>query len=434
MVNMWGSALIGDLYDAPHISNDQFTKQVVNTLAQHPDFNTLKIPTKSTSTIFVKEEYKEHKFAKNGDGWLESSWGKSANQIIRECRKARRTNKDNREMYDAIITDVQTLKSMEVEATINALTWAEGMDSVIKNMGLTDKNLKSLRKFGETRAVSLQKACHIFLKANTVLEMLNEKVDWDKSDQSEWVNAIQLQKDARKMWRNVLHQAEKLNTDEQTALSFASDTLEKCGPLSARELISRGAGTIHRDMTPKKLSALLKMYGEEYDLFKGGRTSYIKLGQEGIIIKDIWSYMAGSLDSDGSIFISERGDPRVTFVASGNMGKQLCTDLQKAVGCGRLVTDQKVAKNTKKMIHRLIFSSKDDIRQVLKGSLPHMRLKGTQAKAVLAYVDEKDKMRKHELYQLVTYSNWKDHKEKADALLDKWGLGADTIGTFAEGL
>ena len=144
--------------------------------------------------------------------------------------------------------------------------------------------------------------------------------------------------------------------------------------------------------------------------------------------------MAGSLDSDGSIFISQRGDPRVTFVASGNMGKQLCEDLQKAVGCGRLVTDQTVAKNTKKTIHRLIFASKDDIRHVLKHSMPHMRLKDLQAKAMLAYVDEKDKMRKTELYQLVTFSNWKDHKNKADSLLNKWGVDADTIGAFAEGL
>jgi hypothetical protein len=144
--------------------------------------------------------------------------------------------------------------------------------------------------------------------------------------------------------------------------------------------------------------------------------------------------MAGSLDSDGSIFISERGDPRVTFVASGNMGKQLCEDLQKAVGCGRLVTDQKVAKNTQKSIHRLIFSAKDDIRHVLKHSMPHMRLKDLQAKAMLAYVDEKDKLRKNELYQLVTFTNWKDHQTKSESLLNKWGVDADTIGGYAEGL
>ena len=53
---------------------------------------------------------------------------------------------------------------------------------------------------------------------------------------------------------------------------------------------------------------------------------------------------------------------------------------------------------------------------------------------MLNYIEEKDSMRKTELYQLVTYNNWKEHKNKAASLLDKWGLNADTIGGFAEGL
>ena len=66
--------------------------------------------------------------------------------------------------------------------------------------------------------------------------------------------------------------------------------------------------------------------------------------------------------------------------------------------------------------------------------MPHMRLKDLQAKAMLAYVDEKDKLRKNELYQLVTFTNWKDHQTKSESLLNKWGVDADTIGGYAEGL
>ena len=55
-------------------------------------------------------------------------------------------------------------------------------------------------------------------------------------------------------------------------------------------------------------------------------------------------------------------------------------------------------------------------------------------KAMLAYVDEKDKLRKNELYQLVTFTNWKDHQTKSESLLNKWGVDADTIGGYAEGL
>jgi hypothetical protein len=432
---MWGSALVGDVYDVPLVSDDPFTKMVMNSIAQHPFFSPQDVPMQTTSTVFLKEDLRKREFPKNGDGWLETYWGKDADTIIRECRKMRRHDKDNRDEYDETIGLVRQLKAMEVEATINNLSWAEGMESVIKQMGLTDRSLKALRKFGESRSVSLQKVCHQFLKANTVLQMLNDKVDWDEDDQQSWVDATQLQKDARKMWRNVLHQVDTLNKAEQDALYFAAEELQAHGHLSSRELLRRGSDTLDRNMTAQRMGALLKMYGEELNIFKStSRGDYVLLGRDGFIIKDIWAYMAGSLDSDGSIFISERGDPRVTFVASGDSGKQLCEDLHKATGCGRLVTDQKVSRNTKKSVHRLIFSRKDDIRRVLKATLPHMMLKTTQARAMLSYVDEDDSMRKQELYRLVTFSNWKDHTVKANGLLDKWGIDADTIGAYAEGL
>jgi len=337
---MWGSALVGDVYDVPLVSDDPFTKMVMNSIAQHPFFSPQDVPMQTTSTVFLKEDLRKREFPKNGDGWLETYWGKDADTIIRECRKMRRHDKDNRDEYDETIGLVRQLKAMEVEATINNLSWAEGMESVIKQMGLTDRSLKALRKFGESRSVSLQKACHQFLKANTVLQMLNDKVDWDEDDQQSWVDATQLQKDARKMWRNVLHQVDTLNKAEQDALYFAAEELQAHGHLSSRELLRRGSDTLDRNMTAQRMGALLKMYGEELNIFKStSRGDYVLLGRDGFIIKDIWAYMAGSLDSDGSIFISERGDPRVTFVASGDSGKQLCEDLHKATGCGRLVTD-----------------------------------------------------------------------------------------------
>ena len=63
-------------------------------------------------------------------------------------------------------------------------------------------------------------------------------------------------------------------------------------------------------MTAGKMSSLLKMYGEEVDVYKGSeRNTFVKQGTDGFIIKDMWAYTAGFVDADGSIFISERGDP-----------------------------------------------------------------------------------------------------------------------------
>ena len=71
---------------------------------------------------------------------------------------------------------------------------------------------------------------------------------------------------------------------------------------------------------------------------------------------------------------------------------------------------------------------------LLTGIEPHLKLKALQARAVLNFIDENDSLRKNELYQLVTYNNWKEHKTKAESLLNEWGIDADTIGTYAVGL
>ena len=428
---MWGSMLIGDDYDTPLIFHDEYSDFVIKNLSQHPNFDHTSVPILKTNFVTVDEITSPASL--NGDGLFESKYGKDANTIIRMFRKMRRHDKINKAEYDAIIEDIRSIKAMEIDSTIKSLSWSNGIEHVIRGIGIDDKALKSLRKFGESRSTSLQKACQQFLKAITVLQMLNEKSDWSTDDQLEWVEANQMKKNAQKMWRNTLSQIDTLNKHQQDSLYFISDLLEKEGEMQSREILSRGSGVFNKFMTTQKISALLKMYGEEVDVYKTGNR-FVKMGSSGLIIKDPMAYAAGFIDADGSIFISERGDPRVTIVASGENGKRHCEDLQKMLGCGRIVSDQKLAKNTVKPVHRLIFSSKDSIRELLKGVTPFLRLKSLQAKAMLSYIEEKDSMRKTELYQLVTYNNWKEHKSKADSLLNKWGINADTIGGYAEGL
>ena len=425
---MWGSALLGDEYDLAVQPADDLTKSVLSNLSQHPEFTVITAPIEKSSSLFSNDDIKSYSFAPNGDGWLESTYGKDANSIIRMCRKMRRLDKDNRESIDAIIDDIRTIKSMEIEATIGNLSWSGGLEDVIKNIGLNDRSLKALRKFGESRSSSLQKACQLYLKSMTVLNLLNEKLDWGVDDQKEWANALQLKKDARKMWSNTLHQIDSISKTDKATLNFISDELTKSGPLSSRELVRRGVGTISKSVTPTKVGMLLKMYGEEIDIYKSNsRGDFVKINSHGLIIKDIWAYAAGFLDADGSIFITERGEPRATFIATGDRGRMQCEELHKALGCGRLVLNQRIHKNSVRSQHRLIFSSKNDLRQLLKGILPHLKMKSLQAKAVLSFVDEKDKMRKDELYRVVTYNNWKDDKKKADSFLSKWGVDAESL-------
>lgn len=158
------------------------------------------------------------------------------------------------------------------------------------------------------------------------------------------------------------------------------------------------------------------------------------MDKTGLIIKDPWAYAAGFLDADGYITITKRGEPRAGFIATGNRGKIHCEQLQKTLDCGILQLDQKVYSDNQRSQHRLQFYSKADIAKLLKGVLPFLQMKTTQAKAVLAFIEERDRLKKDELKKVVRYSNWSDDTNKANALLAEWGIEADQVNKWAEAI
>ena len=66
--------------------------------------------------------------------------------------------------------------------------------------------------------------------------------------------------------------------------------------------------------------------------------------------------------------------------------------------------------------------------------MPHLHMKKTQAKAVLAFIDEKDGVKKDELLKVVRYYNWSDDTNKSNALLSEWGLEAEDVSKLAEAI
>ena len=437
--HMWGSALIGDEYDLPIQVDDNLTKAVVSALSQHPNFSYYDMPRQTTSSLSRSNIFKSFKFPPNGDGWLESTIGRSADDMIRSLRKMRREDKSQTNEIDGMIDDIRTLKALETQVTIKSLSWSSDHDYAIRNLGLSDRNLKALRKFGETRSSSLVHACEVYEKAESTLKTLDVHENaWGPEEEQAWATAMKDRSTAKKMWRTTLRQVDNLNKNEQKALEFAAGELQKKGPLTSRNIAENGfeAGALHKTkMTPSSMGALLKTYGEELDIYKGvNRGTFVKMDHTGLIIKDVWSYAAGFLDADGSIFITDRGEPRASFVATGTRGRTHCEQMHKALGCGILALDQRISKKSNRTTHRLMFNSKNDIHKLLNGILPHLKMKGTQAKAVLQYIDNSDATRKSELKRLVTFENWKDDKKKADALLQDWGIGTEDLTKYAEGL
>ena len=377
-------------------------------------------------------------FPSNGEGWFETNLGYSASDLVKRLKKARRHNKTDKSFIDNAIEEVRMLKAMEVEATFSMHDWCLKHSDTIRDIGIDDRDMKSLRKFGESRKASLQRACLQWEKANDILKTLDEYDDvWGDEERKAWVEAMDTRRDARKIWKMTLNQTQKLTDKEREALMKSAELLQERGSMNGRTIFENlwDRKVLHKSMTSTKLSKLLSMYGEEVDVISGGtRGTFVKMDKTGLIIKDPWAYAAGFLDADGYITITKRGEPRAGFIATGSRGRIHCEQLQKTLDCGILQLDQKVYSDNQRSQHRLQFYSKADISKLLKGILPFLEMKKTQAKAVLAYIAETDGLRKEELKKVVKYHNWSDDTNKSNALLDEWGVGAEDVTKWTEAI
>ncbi len=218
-------------------------------------------------------------FPDNGDGWFETNLGYSASSLVKRLKKARRHNKDNRDFIDKAIEDVRSLKAMEMDATLKMHDWSIKHSDTIRDIGVNDKDMRALRKFGDSRKVSLQRACHQWERAEDTLKMLNDYDDvWGDEQKKTWVDAMQAKRDARKVWKTTLNQMERLTNKEKEALRKSADILQEKGQMTGRTIHENlmEKGVLHNSMTAMKLSKLLSMYGEEVDVISGNQQKHLR--------------------------------------------------------------------------------------------------------------------------------------------------------------
>ena len=433
---MWPSLSVGESNQLIDMGHD-IMDTIATSLLSHPLVDETIAKSIASQSIIVEEEptINYAPFSPTGEGWFEDKLGKSANDIIRDLRKARRVFKEDKAEIDSIISSIRALKSVEVEATINQLDWGADYNDTMRKMGIGNKDLRALRLFGNTRKSSLVRACNLWQSAEDSLAKLDEFQDvWGEEEQNAWVSAMQQKQDARKMWKTTLHQFDGLSKEQQKWLRLAKEEMTEKGAMSARaitsNLIEKGVPRLNSN----RLSKLLNMYGEEINIIKAPRKGeYMCLSKEGLIIKDPWAYAAGFLDADGYITITERGEPRAGFIATGDRGRMHCEQLHKNLGAGVLQLDQKVYKDGQRSQHRVSFYSKDDLTKLLDKITPHLRMKDQQAKAVVAFLGEKDPVRKTQLKRFVQFSN-REGTTKGEESLKQWGVDRDTVISWAEEL
>jgi len=430
---MWDSLVVNYGETLPEIlsNHPQIDVDIASSILK----STLDEPIQKTAPSITLQ------FPPTGEGWIKAYTGMNATQLVKQLKKQRRHNKDVKDDIDHLVKLIRTIKSEEVEATLNGIGWATDRHDTLRSLGLSDRDLKSLRLFHNARSSSLLRACEMWETSDMALKALDEYQDvWGEAEQKAWVNAMETRKAARSVWRKSLHQIDSLTKDQKSWLELAKAELDDKGPMTSRSITENMMGSapsgVIRSLTPAKMSKLLKMYGEEMDIITGTRKGeYVLLKSDGLVLKnsDVWGYAAGFLDADGSIYITDRDEPRASFIATGNRGRVHCEQLHKVLDCGILQLDQKVYKDGQRSQHRVSFYSKEDLRKLLTGLGPHLRMKETQAKAVLAFIDEKDSMRKGQLRKLVQYLNW-EGTQKGEDCLRQWGVDQDTVMSWAGGL
>ena len=337
----------------------------------------------------------QYSFSNTGAGWFETHLGCSSSDFLDRLNKMKEEHEVFKNDVDLIIADIESLKKLEVEATVSSIPWAADRIEVIKSLGVDDNDLKSLRKFGESRRVGLIQACNLWDGADEALKMLDEFKDvWGDEEKDAWSQAMESKTAAKSMWKSALHQIDRLTQKERETLMKSSQILEQEGSLSSRGLQERFSHS-HKGLTPAKLSKLLSMYGEEVDIIAGAeRGTFVKMEDHGIIIKDLWPYVAGFLDADGFVRVTERGEPTLGFLSVGTRGKAHCEQLHKAIGSGSLQLNQKTNKDDSLKQHRLLFHSEEDVSHILNNVLPFVKSKREDVEEVLAHIEKGETMKR----------------------------------------
>ena len=142
---MWPSLVVGNPNNTVDMGHEVLST-IASNLLTHPNVNETIAKSIASQTIIVSEEELPQPqyapFSPTGEGWFEDKLGKSANQIIKDLRKARRVFKEDKTEIDSIIASVRALKSAEVDATLSNLPWSAPHQDTMRKMGLSNKDLR----------------------------------------------------------------------------------------------------------------------------------------------------------------------------------------------------------------------------------------------------------------------------------------------------
>lgn len=350
--------------------------------------------------------------------------GKTIPVLVKELRSMRRKLKGpQRDTLTKGIDHLISAYEEYLQKSLDTVYWLKPYQLGFKKMGHNPTQIQKLYniKDAKTRSKIIELCCKMW---ETDLE--KKSLDYGTDYSNYHNNFNEAKKELRNLLKDIPHQSLR-NSKKDMIQKSVFEIISNNQGLSASEVHSRLSPSYSKISTPQSISKVLKKMNatkvnSEYYLINN------------IIKKDLYSYVAGFIDSDGFITMDASLSPRIGMIATGNRGRAFFEELEKELKCGRLHLDQKVGENSRSQ-HRLNFYKQDDILHVLEKCLPHLRMKHTQGQLIQEAIRIKKNFRKaewaksrlDEIFKLIKYENWKDSVTQGPKEFEKYGIDPEVV-------
>jgi hypothetical protein len=341
--------------------------------------------------------------------------------LVKSLRKHRRTLKGEEKInFTKGIENLIDAYSDHLDICIKSIYWLAPYENPFRDMGFNEKDLFKLSKVdcGEKRQAAIDVLCKYWEH-----KLYRRDMPYNNKYSTLSKNMTNTKREFKKLIKTI-HIVPTLQ--ETLSDNITKSVCENPG-ICSRQIIDLLPSNLKRKVSHNMISKLaprlnIAISDEKYyklpDLFK----------------KDLYSYCAAFIDSDGYITMDKGFNPRVGMVATGDRGKAFLQELQKSLGIGKLVLDEKSPQNTRP-VNRLNFYSQGDITELLNKCRPHFRMKGPQADVLSELIRMKKSHKKVDWYkprcgELFNLMKWYNHGENPYYDWSKYNIDISNISKY----
>ena len=349
--------------------------------------------------------------------------GKDIPTLIKDMRMYRRKLKGEIKIeFTTAIDDVIKGYGDYLDGCIDSIYWLKKYKVPLKNMNYNEMKLTKLNSITSEN------------QKREVLDCLSKywEASLDRKDLSfgkEYSRLTKVMSTHKKEFTKILKQTPISINPKDAIRKAVLDKVCNNPGVSSREIHDSLPKKLYDKCSPQIIAKLAKDAN-----ITSVNGAYYKINDD--IKKNIWSYTAAFIDSDGYITMDKNHNPRVGLVATGDRGRAFMQEMQKSLGFGRLHLDQKSPQDTR-LVNRLNFYSAADVKKLLTKCLPHFKMKGPNARVLLELIKIKKfnkkedwySIRKEELFKLMKYHN---HSDNRNFDWKAWNIDIDNINKLQD--